>query len=363
MTTPASIQSRLAPGLIEGFFGHSWSWDARHAYASWLARHGYGFYLYAPKDDACLRRHWWQSWDDAQWQQLEQLRAVYRAQGVAFGIGLTPLGAHHDYTAQRPRLEARVAEIEARLQPDIFAVLFDDMPSDTPDLAALQVAIAHDIAGWTRAPRLVFCPSFYSTDPILEKVFGAMPDGYWQTLAQGLDSRFDLFWTGPKVCSTDYPTDHLQWVSETLGRKPFLWDNYPVNDGRKASDYLYLRGFTDRPARLADALAGHAVNPMKQPWLSQLPLATLTDSYAQGDDYNAEVSWRQAARNLLGDALAAQLEADLPLFADRGLPNLSAEEVTALQARYQPWASHPAVGEILAWLRGEYVFDPACLTG
>lgn len=363
MTITASSRLRMAPGVIEGFFGNSWSWAARQAYAPWLAAHGYGFYIYAPKDDACLRRHWWQSWDDEQWQQLEQLRAICKANGIAFGIGLTPLGAHHDYANRRPQLQARVQEIESRLQPDIFAVLFDDMPSDTPDLATLQVTIARDIAGWTRAPRLVFCPSFYSTDPILEKVFGAMPEGYWSTLAEGLDSRFDLFWTGPKVCSTEYPLDHLRWVADTLGRKPFLWDNYPVNDGRKASDYLYLRGFTGRPAALADYLAGHAVNPMKQPWLSQLPLATLGYSYVHGSDYDAGSSWRQAAEEMLGTELAAMVEADLPLFADRGLVNLTDEEKQTLQTRYQPWAEVPAVSELLGWLRGDYMFDPACLTG
>ena len=30
-------------GLIEGFFGKGWSWEARARYAQWLPRHGYGF--------------------------------------------------------------------------------------------------------------------------------------------------------------------------------------------------------------------------------------------------------------------------------------------------------------------------------
>lgn len=45
-------------GLIEGFFGKGWSWEARARYAQWLPRHGYGFYLYAPKEDGYLRKHW-----------------------------------------------------------------------------------------------------------------------------------------------------------------------------------------------------------------------------------------------------------------------------------------------------------------
>ncbi|MEZ5741799.1 MAG: hypothetical protein R3E68_21770 [Burkholderiaceae bacterium] len=41
-----------------------------------------------------------------------------------------------------------------------------------------------------------------------------------------------------------------------------LWDNYPVNDGQRMSQYLHLRAFTpDAPATLAPLLRGHAINP------------------------------------------------------------------------------------------------------
>lgn len=360
---PAGATKDACPlGIIEGFFGKSWSWADRTAHLRWATTAGYHFYIYAPKDDACLRRHWQTPWTETELRQLQTLAAECRAQGLAFGIGLTPLGAHHDYPTQREALLAKVRLIDAMLAPDILAVLFDDMPSDTPELAYLQLIIAHDIASESRASRLIFCPSFYSTDPILEKVFGAMPTHYWQDLGQGLDPQFDLFWTGPKVCSTEYPTEHLQWVREQLGRKPFLWDNYPVNDGRKASDYLYLRAFENRPASLANDLAGHAVNPMKQAWLSRLPLATLPLSYQQTAHYNPDAAWQQAANQQLGPELAALIKSDLSRFCDQGLKALSTQDQAHLILRYQPWAAHPAVAELLGWLAGEYAFDPACLT-
>src|SRR5688572_33370362 len=45
-------------GLIEGFFGRPWRWTDRHDAVKYLAPHGFGFYLYAPKADAFLRRRW-----------------------------------------------------------------------------------------------------------------------------------------------------------------------------------------------------------------------------------------------------------------------------------------------------------------
>ncbi|MCR6737444.1 beta-N-acetylglucosaminidase domain-containing protein [Aeromonas sp. FDAARGOS 1403] len=349
-------------GVIEGFFGKGWSWEARARYAQWLPRHGYGFYLYAPKEDGYLRKHWAKPWPAAQLEALRQLARQCRDNGLAFGVGLSPMGAHHDYARQRPALLEKVRLIEEELKPDILAILFDDMKGDTPDLAHWQLTITHDIAAHTSAGRLLFCPSYYSTDPVLEKVFGAMPPHYLQDLGQGLDRRIDIFWTGPKVCSSEYPAAHLRQAAEWLHRKPFLWDNYPVNDGSKASSFLHLRAFENRPAELADLVNGHAVNPMKQAALSALPLATLPMSYRLGKQYDPDKALHASLNATCGPQISAMIQADLPLFQDIGLAQLTPEQVTHLKARYLPFRDQSCVDEILRWLDGEYVFDPDCLT-
>jgi hypothetical protein len=206
------------------------------------------------------------------------------------------------------------------------------------------------------------CPTYYSTDPVLERVFGVMPAEYLETLGRSLDSRIEVFWTGPKVCSTEYPREHLEEVAQKLLRKPFLWDNYPVNDSRAMSAFLHLRAFENRPSALHELLAGHAVNPMKQPALSEIPLATLPMSYAQGERYEPSAAWRIAARRVCGDELAELVEADLKLFQDVGLERLSDEQRALLDARYRPFSVQPVAREILDWMNGAYAFDPACLT-
>jgi hyaluronoglucosaminidase len=349
-------------GLIEGFFGKGWSWAARAHYAQWLPRHGYGFYLYAPKDDGYLRKHWALPWPEAHLNALRQFAEQCRANGLTFGVGLSPMGAHHDYERQRPALLEKLRVIDAELAPDMLAVLFDDMVGDSPELAPLQIKIAHDIAAHSQSRRLLFCPSYYSTDPVLEKVFGAMPANYLQDIGKGLDQRFDIFWTGPKVCSSEYPAPHLKQVTELLGRKPFLWDNYPVNDGSKASSYLYLRAFENRPADLLELTSGHGVNPMKQAALSALPLATLPMSYRLGKHYDPDKALHDALHATCGPQIAAMIEADLPLFQDVGLAQLTPEQITRLRARYLPFRDQACVDEIVRWLDGEFVFDPDCLT-
>jgi hyaluronoglucosaminidase len=349
-------------GIIEGFFGREWQWEDRTNYAAFLARHGYDFYIYAPKSDKHLRMQWQQDWPTATQQRLIELRGSYKDAGIQFGIGLSPHEIYRDNSRdQRQHLKTRIQQLN-NLQPDILCILFDDMRGDIPGLADIQIDIAHEAAALSTASRIIFCPTYYSFDPVLEKVFGKMPDNYWQTFAQKLDSQIDIFWTGEKVCSPDYTREHLLLVDELIGRKPFLWDNYPVNDGAVKSNLLQLRAFTQSHAQLEGHVAGHAVNPMNQPWLSQIPLASLPLAYQQAQNYSPESAFTLISNDLCGSTLAQQLARDLAALQDRGLKNLSDTEQLALRHSYSQFHSNPFAQEIIDWLDGVYLFDPACLT-
>lgn len=349
-------------GIIEGFFGRSWSWEDRKNYAQFLALNEYNFYIYAPKDDKNLRKHWQTDWSVDVKKSLSNLRQAYRAANVQFGIGLSPHEIYLDNSHnQRSQLDQRIKQIN-QLEPDILCILFDDMRGDIPGLAQIQIDITHQAAAISNAKQIIFCPTYYSFDPVLERVFGAMPENYWQTFAQQLDKSIDMFWTGEKVCSTNYSTEHLAHVSELIGRKPFLWDNYPVNDGAAKSNLLQLRAFDQSHSQLADKVAGHAVNPMNQPWLSQIPLASLPLAYREKESYSADNAFINICKNLCGDDLAKQLQNDIDQLQERGLKNLGTQERQALQTTYRRFGNSPYAQEIIAWLNNEYQFDPACLT-
>ncbi|RYZ80993.1 MAG: hyaluronidase, partial [Moraxellaceae bacterium] len=204
--------------------------------------------------------------------------------------------------------------------------------------------------------------TYYSFDPVLEKVFGKMPENYWQDLGKNLDQCIDIFWTGEKVCSTDYPLSHLTEVTELLDRKPFLWDNYPVNDSAVKSNLLQLRPVSKSHGLIQQSVAGHALNPMNQPWLSQLALASLPRAYREKNNYDPHCALTDLTRELCGDALAQQLLQHTPLFQDKGLNNLNPDEKAELLQQYSQFPQNPFCEEIIQWLNGEYIFDPACLT-
>ena len=140
-----------------------------------------------------------------------------------------------------------------------------------------------------------------------------------------------------------------------------LWDNYPVNDGKLTSEHLHLHAYTGRPHQLSQWTGGHLVNPMNQPYLSQLVLQSLAAVYADGDNYNA-ASAMDDGLSILGDRhFAHRLKADAALFQHRGRGQMDPQQRLELIDIYRSFR-HPAAAEVADWLAGDYRFDPDCLT-
>jgi hypothetical protein len=345
---------QAALGIIEGFYGTPWSWEARAQTVAFLATHGYRFYLYAPKADTYLRECWQEDHPRETADRLRALSQTCRSHGVRFGVGLSPLQIHRDFGRDARAALARKLSFLADIGIDDLAILFDDMKGDDPRLAAKQTDIVHWIAERARADRLIVCPTYYTDDPLLDRIFGQRPDHYLEEFGTRLDPSIDVFWTGEEVCARAFGVGHLARVAGQLGRKPFLWDNYPVNDGKRMSQFLHLRAFTGRPANIAGHVAAHGINPACQPVLSRIPALTLAASYAQGDAYEYGRAFEAAAAVVADSMLARMLQQDIVLLQDTGLDRLDGAALR-LRRRYVE-IDHPAAREVIAWLDGEYRF-------
>lgn len=346
-------------GVIEGYFGRQWDWSCRRAYAGFLREHGFNTYVYAPKNDVHLRKEWQQLHPEEEFRQLVSLREHYREAKVAFGIGLSPYALYRDFSPANQRLLSRKLEQLNALHLDLLCILFDDMPGDFPELATQQLRIVDFIVALSNARRYAVCPTYYSDDPALIQYFGAPPPGYLRELGAGLDRSHLLFWTGPKVISHDYPAEHLHAVSERFGRKPLLWDNYPVNDAKRLTPFLHLAPAAGRdPAVLRAHCSGHLCNPMNEGHLSQLALHALAQHYR--NDRPSTID--DALHQLCSPALALLLTRDAERFQHQGLEKLDEATRQVLMAEYSMLDDEPMAREVVAWLRGDYVFDPACLT-
>lgn len=351
--------SDFALGLIEGFYGRQWSWEERGDMAGFLGGSGFTHYIYAPKGDRCLRAAWRQPFS-AQWlSDLERFGAQCRAAGLKWGLGLSPMGLQEQYSAGDREALARTLASLNDLGLDLLWLLFDDMRGDHAQLAENQCVVSADVARQFSGS-LAVCPSYYSSDPVLDQVFGQRPDHYLPDLSRGLSQSVDILWTGEKVISDSLsPVDCASFAEQT-GRKPLLWDNYPVNDGRVTSAHLHINAFTRRDPELKTCAAGHFVNPMNQSALSKLALSSLPGVY-NDKGYDPDVA-RERAFESLPASLAALLRRDWALFQFQGLTAIDAETNARLRADYSV-CNHPAAQEVVAWLAGDYQFDPDCLTG
>lgn len=348
-------------GVIEGFYGEPWSWGERADYAVFLRKHGFGFYIYAPKGDPYLRKKWREPFPKVHEEKLAKLAGQCHSAGIEFGVGFSPYEIYltpFDLEAKK-LLQARL-DVFNRLGVNKLGILMDDMKGDLPDLAARQVEIVNWMATRSSARQIVFCPTYYSSDPVLEKLFGKTPEGYQAKLGKELDPKVSVFWTGELVCSKDYSAAHLKETGEKFGRKPFLWDNYPVNDGPRMCKFLHLRPVTGRTPEIAQWTAGHAVNPMNQAALSKIVLLTLKASYEKGAAYNPDKAFKKALGMVTCGEMAELLARDLPAFADKGLDALTDSEKTSLKEDYAPFLearendTAQAAREITDWLSGRY---------
>jgi hyaluronoglucosaminidase len=339
-------------GIVEGFFGPVWSWQERASLISTLSAAGYDRYIYAPKGDAALRRNWETQYSQAWLDALQRFSQHCQTLGVEFGVGISPYGLQNNLTTARlARLRSQIETLSG-IGVRRIAILFDDMDINSDNLATTQLKIVETIVSAAPSLKFVVCPSYYSDDIVLDRVFGERPQGYLEALGRSLDSAIEVFWTGAEVCARQFGRKHLQQVGELFQRLPTLWDNYPVNDGPRMSNHLHIRAFTGRSANDAPYISAHMINPALQSTLSAIPALTLADVYSNGADYQYEQSFVDALNRVVGPSLAACLREDLIALQDTGLDRLATKR-EFLAAKYAQF-DHPAAHEVRAWIAGEY---------
>lgn len=342
-------------GVIEGFYGRAWAPAERNRAAGWFSKLGFNTYVYAPKSQVYLRSKWRDPFPRSEWLLMHQMAEAYRSAGLMWGVGLSPLGVNQGLShSDRRALRAKLETIK-ELQPDIIAVLFDDMSQSTEDTAPRQLECLAEVADMLPTAHCLVCPTYYSPDPVLEQIFGPVPVGYTEYYQANLDPEVGVFWTGPRVCSEQITEADIRIAKEQWGEALVLWDNYPVNDGRLRSQHLYLKPLSARASNLG--LQGHLCNPMNQLHLSLLGLSGLSELY--------KLAPKSAVVGLCEQVLGADLMAWLGDKADQfehtRLDDLGSIEVELMRHTLQKLCGE-GVRECLAWLAGEYRFDPACLT-
>ncbi len=271
-------------GVIEGFYGPPWTWDARLDVAAWCAERGMRDYVYAPKDDPKHRHDWRAPYDPDELAGFERF-ATDGALGLGFAIS-PGLSIDCDDADDRAALGAKVDQVLAVGARSVVLAL-DDIPFG----GGAQGAAHARLTTWLRdhlgdRAALSLIPTEY---------VGTRSTPHLDALAVGVPEDVPIGWTGTAVVNDAITIADAQARAASLGgRKPLLWDNYPVNDA-VMGDRLFVGPIRGREPGLLAACSGYLANPMEHARASMLPLASIA-ALLRGDD--AEAVWRETAADL-----------------------------------------------------------------
>ena len=280
----------LPPGEKPGFEwrgtkGWAWKPDQYLAEIPYLAKFKMNFLMNCYLSLFDIEHHphwrdgqanrWWEDLPAGKKQAYEQIVHECQKQGIQFCFSMNPnLYSQRVVNDGSPQSVEELYKHYAWMQSlgvKWFNVSLDDALQGVNALSQAGVAneIFHRLRAGDPQAQMIFTPAFYHGDGTEPK-----EKDYLQTLATNLDKDVYLFWTGDATVgkATRPAAESFQNISR---HRLFLWDNYPVNDGRPT---MHLGPVVGRDPGLCDVVDGYISNPMyKENEINRLPLATCAD--------------------------------------------------------------------------------------
>jgi hyaluronoglucosaminidase len=304
-------------GVVEGFYGPPWSHQDRLDMLRFMGRVGLTHYYYAPKNDPYHLSRWQEPYPDDAYRQLGELATVARAEGVTFVYAISPGGSIvYADTSDYGELLAKLDRV-ARLGVSDFALFVDDVPPQLQHAedrtayeslaqahAALITRLHRDLA--ERGRTFAVTPTTYTN---------AWGDrAYLERLGALTPPEIPFFWTGIDVAAPEITAAQAAEWGELIGRRPLIWDNFPVNDFARWR--LFLGPVRDRDPDLASAASGILSNPMNEAHASMISLATLAAYSSDPEAYDPEQAVADAMARLYSPEVASFLRPFAEIYGD-----------------------------------------------
>lgn len=286
-------------GVVEGFYGNAWSYDDRASQFEFYGRHKLDTYIYGPKNDPYHRGKWRELYPEADAENIRSLVELARANKVRFVWGLHP-ALDHTWTTPDDSLAVRKLEQLYSLGVRDFAVFFDDVFGMAADGRKHAVTMDYIMRNFVDAhpdiESMIMCPALYN------KAWAPrFQESYLEDIST-MDPFIQIMWTGDNVVVM-LDTDDLEWVNPQIGRKAFVWHNYPVSD--YAVDHLLMGPYSGNDPRVPSLASGFTANPMEYAEASKVALAGVADYLWNPGAYDADRAWEVAVRELVPDHAAA----------------------------------------------------------
>lgn len=325
-------------GVVEGFYGFFYTPSERMRLIQFLGKNYYNAYYYAPKYDRYHREYWREAYPAHTMEIFRQTVQVAEESGVRFCYCLSP-GTSICYSSEQDleRIKQKFFSFYDIGVRD-FSLLLDDISPEFSfredvgrftSYADAHADLCNRVYAWLKTQnehlKLSMCPTDYAGSPPFSK--------YTHELGQKLHPEIPIMYTGTQVCSQEITSADAQQFGAAIGRKPLIWDNYPVNDGGMDIE-LHIGPIRGRDKDLYKYVSGFLVNPMNQAEGSKVALATFADYFRYPMNYDPESSWHSALTTVAGFEFSDDLQviAENSLRSCLGIPEAEKLEQLTLNA-------------------------------
>ena len=282
-------------GIVEGFYGTPWTFQDRVDQLRFYGKWKINTYIYGPKDDIYHSSpNWRQPYPKDQAARLKELIHIARQNEVDFYWAIHP---GKDIQWNQADSLAIIHKLQSMYDLGVrhFAVFFDDIAGEgakAQKQAGLLNYIQNSfISQHSDIGPLIMCPTEYNklwADP--------KPNTYLDILGQHLDKRIEIMWTGNSVIH-DITKEGEDWVNNRIGRKAFVWWNFPVND--YVRNHLLLGPVYGLDKDLPKNVSGFVANPMDKAAASKVAIFSVADFCWNTKAYLPDASWQKGIQQVL----------------------------------------------------------------
>lgn len=308
-------------GVVEGFYGTPWTVEDRADIIDFCRQNNLNSYIYAPKDDPYHRDKWRKPYPADKLAELMNLVAVAQANNVRFIFAVSPgLDLHYKGAKSDEDFNVLIRKLDAMYNIGVrnFAIFFDDLKDakgrhheDGKAQAEFLNRVNKNLRSRYKdiAP-LIMVPTEYFYEDMIN---GDKIKPYTRDLAENLDPRIVVLYSGRGVVCEGITDAELAAVNKIFGREVGIWWNYPVNDysltpNGNRNVKLALGAIENLPSAKMTAIF---FNPMGQVQMSKLSIATGAIYANNPAVYDSDVAW-----NKVIDAQFGKLAPAMKVFAE-----------------------------------------------
>ena len=301
-----SASQILLRGIVEGFYGDPWDFNIRADLLKFCGEYDLNAYIYAPKDDPYHRDKWREPYPDDKILELKNLVAVALENNVRFIFAVSPgQDLNYEGEAGKQDLQSMMYKLDAMYEIGVrdFAIFFDDLSGTQSGknhatfLNNLQSALDKK---YQDVYPLITVPTDYTRHWMIDT------DGnvktYTKEFAATLNQNIIVLYTGDDVVCDGITDEAYQAAKDIYGRDLGIWWNYPVNDFYLFDNNRNIKLALGPMEKLPTAAPNSIFyNPMEQPLLSKIAMATGSDYAHATDTYDSLTSWNKVLEKQFGD--------------------------------------------------------------